>query len=378
MEAEKIATRSSALPPGRAIGPYTVGEILGEGASGIVYAARDKHGARVALKVIHRELLADRQIFGRFRREAAILKRLEGEHLAKLLDFVDDDGLLAIALEYVEGTSLETLLKEGPLPLERAIEITLQICAGLGSAHAAGVIHRDLKPANVLLRRPHDGSGEPIFARVVDFGLAKVVHGEPATTGLTEENMIFGTPEYMAPEQARGDEVDSRCDLYAAGVMLYEMSVGKVPFKGRTPIATMTAHLTEVPPSPRASAPGRALPPALEVVVLRALAKDPKDRYPTARAFAEALAAARDPQLVIQPKRVDDPVSLGVGDTDLHMSTTTALRQSPTPPSDSGPVGASDAPIAREPGGKDRWVWAIVAILAAAIGVTIGVIVGGR
>ena len=389
---------SSRVPRGRVMGGrYEVDRAIGEGASGTVYLAHRKTtGEEVALKVIHPHLYGDRQIFGRFQREAAILKRLEGVHLVKLLDFIEEDDRLIIALEHVEGSSLEDWVKEhAPVDLGDAVEIILQVCAALGAAHAGGVVHRDLKPANVLLERPGEGSTDStgLHARVCDFGLAKVVHGEHMTTGLTEQDMIFGTPEYMAPEQARGDEVDARCDLYAAGVMLYEMAVGSVPFDGKTPIAKMTAHLAEEPTPPRARAPDRGISPALEAVMLRSLTKDPGDRYQSARAFAEALAAARDEPLVIAPHRDSD--ASGIGDTDLELSTT-GLAHSPTlpcDPSEPPPAGARSSPPseAKPPptesslrssppaeAASDKWVWTVVALVAAAIAVGLGVLFGAR
>jgi serine/threonine-protein kinase len=396
------AQKSSPLSRGLVLaGRYEIDSVLGDGASGVVYLAAERPGGRrVAVKVIHPHLCSDRQIYKRFQREAAILKRLEGAHLVKLLDFVQEGDLLVIALEFVDATSLEAMLaKQRPLDPKLAVEITLQVCAALGAAHAAGVVHRDLKPANVLIEAGADGDPVP-SVRVVDFGLAKVVHGDQMMTGLTEQDMIFGTPEYMAPEQARGDDVDARCDIYAAGVMLYEMAVGDVPFRGRTPIASMTAHLTQEPPPPRAARPDRAISAALEAVILRALAKNPADRYPTARAFAEALAAARDQKRVVTPPLGTDP---GLGDTDLSLSTT-GLAHSPTIPSD--PPSADHAPtipsaqpeaaaarptpeprshpVARTSvdtapiTASGRWVWTVVAVLALALGVTIGIFVGGR
>jgi eukaryotic-like serine/threonine-protein kinase len=403
-QAEAHAT--GALPRGRTVaGRYEVESVLGEGASGVVYLAREvRSGTRVALKVIHPELCHDRQISKRFQREAEILKRLEGPHLVKLLDFVEEGELLAIALEYVDATSLETTLHAGtPVDLGFAVEVTLQVCAALGVAHAAGVVHRDLKPGNVLIERATAEAPGP-SVRVVDFGLAKVVHGEKMTTGLTEHDMIFGTPEYMAPEQARGDEVDARCDIYAAGIMLYEMAVGEVPFRGRSPIAAMTAHLTQEPPPPRSARPERGISPALEAVILRALAKAPSDRYPNARAFAEALAAARDQKRVVAPHRPGDPAALGVSDTELSLSTTglahrptlpaDVVSHSPTVPSPQAeppPRRPTPKPAPPEPeelalatterqatGIGGRWVWTIVAVLALALGITIGAFLGGR
>jgi serine/threonine-protein kinase len=379
----------SLLPRGRTIGArYEIEAVLGEGASGVVYVARCKGegGRKVALKVIHRHLCSNRQIYKRFQREAEILKRLEGPHLVKLLEFLQEDDLLFIALEYVEGKSLEAMLAErAPIDLADAVEIALQICAALGAAHAAGVVHRDLKPANVLIENPTPEQ-PGLKVRVVDFGLAKVVHGEQMSTGLTEQDMIFGTPEYMAPEQARGDEVDPRCDIYTAGVMLYEMAVGEVPFRKRSPIASMTAHLTEEPPPPRSSKPDRGISPSLETVILRALAKSPADRYPNARAFAEALASARDEPRVIAVRR-DSDESIAESDTDLHV-TTSSLEHSPTlpadeameprPPRTSKPdLGFAETELAA-PASSARWMWTIVAVIALAIGVTIGVLVGTR
>lgn len=334
---------------------YVVEREIGEGAQGVVYLARDTHGGgrngdaaetgpgsggldRVALKVLHRHLLGDKQIHKRFDREAAILKRLEGEHLVKLLDFVEEDGLLMIALEYVEGRSLEDLLREkSPLDLKKAIEITLQVAAALGCAHAGGVVHRDLKPANVLIEgSSKEADSTRLRVRVVDFGLAKVVHGEHMTTGLTEHDMIFGTPEYMAPEQVKGEDADLRADLYAAGVMLYEMSVGKVPFTGRTPLAAMTAHLTEEVPPPRSSRRDHAISLSLEAVILRALAKEPKDRYSSARELAEALVSARDEPKVVAPVSSDraNAVVIATSDTDLNLLGAAALASMKTLPLD--------------------------------------------
>ncbi len=397
MSSQPASDRKSQLEAGKKVGCFEIVRVIGQGAQGVVYEARREDDSRVALKIIHRHLLGDAQIFKRFHREAAILKRLEGEHLVQFVDFIETDGLLIIALEYVDAKSLEDMLhdKERPLDAKTAVEIALQICAALGLAHASGVVHRDLKPANVLVER-NDGEAAPLRVRVVDFGLAKVLHGEQMSTGLTEQDMIFGTPEYMAPEQARGDDCDGRADLYATGVMLYEMIVGKVPFHARTPLATMTAHLTEEPPPPRSSAPGRNITAALEAVIQRALAKSPADRYPTGRAFAEALAAARDHTVVITPRKVADADELSIGDTDLHVSTTgigiaktmpelplvaldpiVMTQKSPAlvPP----PAAMSKPSSGRLPAQTSRgWVWAVVAIVAAVVGVAIGALVGAR
>ncbi|MEO7330175.1 MAG: serine/threonine-protein kinase, partial [Minicystis sp.] len=333
-----------------------------------------------------------------------------------------------------EGLSLEARLAEQhPLEIKEALEIALQICAALGAAHAAGIVHRDLKPANVLIERSEGRDSSPqLRVKVVDFGLARVMQGDKEeTTGLTEQGMIFGTPEYMAPEQARGDEADARSDLYATGVILYEMTVGHVPFTGRSPLGAMTAHLTETPPSPREARPGPEITAALEKVILRALEKEPLARYRSARAFAEAIDSARNEPLVIKPLQAFADDASAVGDTDLHLAPPTlatattlpthavsdALREqlrkveivsatpgadapvAPRPRSDPSPIGTTLRSVAVAPGPRPeprprdrealegpgsepprptRWIWAAVAIIAAMVGVLIGAVVGTR
>jgi len=287
-------TGPSAPPIGKTIaGKYEVRGVLGEGGTGVVYdAVQQGSGRAVALKVMHAHLAGDTQIRGRFQREAAILRRLEGPHICPIMEFgeVEEAGksLLFIALPKLEGVSLEAVLaKESPIEVDRAIDIMLEVCAALRTAHAEGIIHRDLKPANVIL-------GEEGKAYVVDFGMSKIITGAgTGTTQLTAHNMVFGTPEYMSPEQARGDELDARCDVYAAGVMLYEMLTGVHPFTGSTPLVVLTEHLTGelVPPSKRA--PEGRVTPALESVVLHALARDRDARYPSASALAAALMHSR-------------------------------------------------------------------------------------
>jgi serine/threonine-protein kinase len=400
--AEK-APRNAALASGTLFGGrYRIGDVLGEGAHSVVYRARrEPEGAAVALKVIHRHLTGERQIAQRFEREANILRHLQGEHVATILDFVEDDGLLAIALELCDGGSLEAMLAErAPLELDAAIEISLQVCAALGAAHANGFVHRDLKTANVLVAKKGSGASA-LHVKVVDFGLAKLLE-RGATAGLTEQGMIFGTPEYMAPEQARGEDVDARTDLYAAGVMLYEMTVGAPPFSGRTAVSTMAAHLNEAPRPPRYARPDANMPPALEAVILRALAKRPEDRFASARELAEAIAAARDAPRVIAPSAVGDATSIAESDTDLNLpppgfATATTLRvdklmrqeEVAVPPSRvvASPPKIHDEPtyeptmVSGAPSGfmsRARWMWAVIAIVAAAVGVVIGAIVGTR
>ncbi len=276
-------------------GKYDVLGILGEGGTGIVYDAIRRSDKRaVALKVMHEALAGDQQVRGRFQREATILRRLEGAHVCPILDFGevppegDKPSLLYIALPKIAGPSLAEVMAKSPLPVDRALDILGSVLSALTSAHQQGVIHRDLKPANVLLE-----NGDKVI--VVDFGMSKIVTGGGlGTTNLTTHNMLFGTPEYMSPEQARGDDLDARCDVYACGVMLYEMLTGAPPFVGASPLNVLTAHLTSdlEPPSKRTTDVGR-ISPALEAVVLHALARDRDDRYASAADLAFAIARAR-------------------------------------------------------------------------------------
>jgi serine/threonine-protein kinase len=434
---------SGVLPEGTLVASrYRIESVIGQGAQSVVYLARRVDDrVPVALKVIHRHLTGNPKLARRFHREVEILKTLEGEHVVRLLDFVDDDeGLLALVMEYVEGTSLEALIQEKTLiPLDVAIEVILQVCAALGSAHANGIVHRDLKPANVLLAGPAGAaplssraqrppssipaSVREVRVKVVDFGFAKVLQSGPASPNLTEQGMIFGTPEYMAPEQARGETVDARADLYAAGVILYEMAVGEVPFKGHNALGTMTAHLVQPVPSPRAGRAGSRVTPTLEAVIVRALAKTPADRYASARELAEAIASARDETRVIAPAPVGDPDEIAQSDTDLHLelghantmrpdeiasarsgrsegAVSVASRTTAVPSTKPSPVRADERPrradkpvvlrpeILDEPtavsgvdpraGAWSRVGWIIVAVVAAVVGVAIGVFVGTR
>jgi eukaryotic-like serine/threonine-protein kinase len=388
---------------------YELCEIIGQGTTGTVYKARDLYvdteNEIVAIKAIHPHLHGDRQIFGRFRREVAILRRLEGRHVCKLLDCIEEAGLCVMVLEYVDGPSLDEYLRDRSLPLREVVAIMLQVCTGLEAAHERGVVHRDLKPSNVLVEGvrgreiPSDEAPlsflHQLSVRVVDFGLAKVVAGDGGGTNLTERDMIFGTPDYMAPEQVVGDDVDQRCDVYAVGVMLYEMVVGRVPFNTPGALSTMAAHVSEPVPSPRNEVPSRSVPATLEQCILKALAKKRDERYASARELREALALA-DVELGAPSSDEAEPAQ----DTQLEQSRT-AL--STTMPSDPGSVdgvrrgarvrvivrdapgaGDSDPPPPRPeeppslgtPDDEGRfWTWAalVAAILAVAAGIWLGV-----
>lgn len=368
------------LEPGTVVAErFVIDRSLGEGASGVVYAARQtSDGVRVALKVIHRSVCYDEQVTRRFEREATILKQLEGNHIVRLLDVVVHDELVVLVLEYVEGQSLEAALRAGKPTIEQALEIALQICAALGAAHAGGFVHRDLKPANVIVQGELGGSRVPMVW-VVDFGLGKALHRDTPGVSLTERDLILGTPEYMSPEQVRGDDVDHRGDIYAAGVILFEMLTGRAPYRANTPMNTMTAHLHEPIPSARSVGPDRGISSALEAVLFRALAKEPADRYPTARAFAEALAAARQGSHVVSPRPVtaEDARALAERDTELELrDAVQEARQVASIVQDKRDV----EPVSISYGGlgTKRWMWVAMATVLAIVAIIVGTMMGSR
>lgn len=348
----------SALSPGDSVAGYRIVRPLGQGAAGTVYlAARvepESDGpSHVALKILHAFLLDDPQVTQRFQREAAILSRLRNDHLVGLLDFGQtDDGLLYMALEHVEGRALDDVIRNGGVDPIRAARIVQQILSALAAAHEAGVVHRDLKPSNIVL-----DSKNADRVRVLDFGLAKVLRGtSDSLVALTQQNMVFGTPEYMAPEQARGDEVDARADIYAAGVILYELLTGKVPFEANTPIGVMTAHLTEPVTPPSSKAGSGRVTPALEAAILHALSKERGERYPTAQAFSAAIDHAL--------ARPADILSTVPPPSDDEMPFRDTL--------DAVPVHAPTGPTRK----SRAWLW--IGLICAAAAIAVGILVAMR
>lgn len=257
------------------LGQYEIRSLLGRGGMATVYLARQKSMDRdVAIKIMARELADDEEFVARFEHEAQLIARLQHPHILPVIDFGREDKHIYIVMRLVRGGSLDDRLKEGPLPLNLASRMLDQIASALSFAHEQGIIHRDLKPNNVLL----DERNNPYLT---DFGIAKMLAG---TTKLTATGKILGTPAYMAPEQWRGDPVDARTDIYSLGVMLYEMVLGRLPFSGETPYTLMYKHFNDPPPPPRMVNPD--LPPAIEAVVLRSLAKDADARYQSAEDVA--------------------------------------------------------------------------------------------
>jgi serine/threonine-protein kinase len=272
---------------------YRIDALIGEGGMGRVYAAEHVlMRKRLAIKVLHRELTTMAEVVARFEREAMAAANIEHPNVAAATDFGKlPDGAVFLVLEYVQGKSLRDEIAAGPIAAERALHITRQIAAGLGSAHALDIVHRDLKPENVMLV---EKGGDPDFVKVLDFGIAKVPIGEaphksqtPAQTPITKAGMVFGTPEYMAPEQALGQTVDGRADLYALGVILYEMLSGSRPFSSQSQVGILGQQLSKLPPAISQRAPGILVPPSVEHVAMKLLAREASERYQSAAEVVE-------------------------------------------------------------------------------------------
>jgi eukaryotic-like serine/threonine-protein kinase len=266
-------------------GRYQVLDRLSEGAMGVVYrGTRLQIDRAVAIKVMHASLPEAMEGRKRFEREAKLMARLEHPHCVSIIDYGVHYGKPYVVMELVRGRSLFELLDEdGRIEIPRAVEIMRQALLGLAHAHEQGIIHRDMKPANIMVT-PKAPLG--VHVRILDFGLARMLE---ATTSVSN-GVAVGTPSYMSPEQCRGDPLDARVDIYACGIVLFEMLTGEKPFQARDPIAIVKQHLER--PAPRLDdvTPGDYGP--LEAIVARALAKAPADRFPSALAMVEALDAA--------------------------------------------------------------------------------------
>src|SRR5678810_119243 len=263
---------------GRTLRNYRITDKLGVGGQGAVYKAIDtKLGRPVVIKVIPPELSAKQSNLKRFEREARLASSLDHPNICTIFDLDEVDGVHFIAMQFVEGKNVRQLVAGRPLELKTALLIGLQVADALAAAHSRGIIHRDIKSGNVMVT----STGQ---VKVLDFGLAKLLDDTEAAsagihrTELTEVGVPYGTATYAAPEQARGDRVDKRADIFSLGVLLYEMLTGTWPFRGKTTIDVRHAVLHD-PPRPIEQLRSSAIPPRLQQIIDRALAKEPRDRY---------------------------------------------------------------------------------------------------
>ncbi len=269
---------------------FEVLALMGEGAMGRIYRARHIALDRmVAIKVLHKHLGGEDRVAKRFHREAKAASRLSHPNSVQIIDFGrSGDGLLYIAMELLEGEDLQTILDHDyPLSPKRIASLLVPSLRAVEEAHRAGIIHRDFKPDNIIVFSDRTGREH---VKVCDFGIAKILDGEG--NSITVDGFVCGTPQYMAPEQARGDEIDHRVDVYAAGVVLYQMLAGVVPFGGDTALGIITRHLTDVPVPPHERVPEMGVPLALEVIALKAMSKDPAGRFQSAGELGDAIEEA--------------------------------------------------------------------------------------
>lgn len=276
-------------------GRYEVESKLGEGGMSFVYLARDiATGERYAIKVLTSSLTSDEKAMARLRREASFGMRLAHPNVCHILRTGETEtGLVYVVMPYLKGEILsDRTIARGQLPLDEVIRLVRDIAAGLHVAHELKIVHRDLKPENVMVCRRPDGSESAV---VMDFGLAKERRVDPELQKLTATGIILGTPEFMSPEQIRGKPLDPRSDVYALALMTFEMLTGKLPFVGSSAQETMIARLRGEPLPIRRLRPDLDLPEGVEVVIGKALQRNPDERFQTAPDFADALAASVDP-----------------------------------------------------------------------------------
>jgi eukaryotic-like serine/threonine-protein kinase len=283
------------LEPGMDFGPrFRIEKLLGSGGMGKVYKAFDKELSRtVALKTLQPELVSDHLLAQRFKQELLLASKISHRNILRIHDLSEVDGVKYITMAFIEGRDLSQLLKEeGPLALERTLKIARQLCEALDAAHCESVVHRDFKPQNVLV-----GKNDHVY--VSDFGLATSL--ETAKMGMTRTGAIMGTPRYMSPEQVEGKPVDSRCDIYALGLVLYEMVAGAVPFSGDSTWQLMYQRVQVMPKNVKLANP--ALPDYVARVIMHCLEKDPAKRYQSAKEIVADLDAGRSPSLAVTGTR---------------------------------------------------------------------------
>jgi eukaryotic-like serine/threonine-protein kinase len=343
-------------------GRYKIVRKLGTGGMADVYLAEDQElGRRVAIKILNDRHAADDQFVERFRREAKNAAGLSHPNIVSVYDRGKAEGTYYIAMEYLDGRSLkELIVSRGPAPVKTAVEYARQVLAAVGFAHRHGIVHRDIKPHNVLV------AGDEGRLKVTDFGIAR-----SGASQMTEVGSIIGTAQYLSPEQARGSPVDQTSDLYSVGVVLYELLTGQVPFTGDTPLEIAMKHLSEVPKPP--SELRSEVPHDLDLVVLRALAKDPADRYQTAEEMdADLERVLKGMPVGTETHEAATAVLSGSGiiataPTSVITRPTQVAPARPAPPGGTPPAGyyGYEGPPRRR---RPIWPWILAVLLLAAAG----------
>ncbi len=285
-------------------------------------------GRPVALKVLKRKLEGDKDIVKRFLREVKAVALLSHPNIITVHDFgKTEDGLLYIAMEYLDGEPLSSAIHRGPVPVVDCLRIVIQICGALGEAHSKGVVHRDLKPDNIMLSKVGDRTAH---VHVLDFGIAKITRGT-GTTQITKAGFAVGTPEYMSPEQASGDpNLTYASDIYSLGCILYQLLTGKLPFHGYAEMATLLAHVNETHEPPSQVFPSLGIPPAVDDLAMWALEKAPNDRPETALVFARKAEAVLA-EIQAGGDRTPQPESASTRPTRAMETTSRPVASPPAP-----------------------------------------------
>ncbi|HMG55428.1 MAG TPA: protein kinase, partial [Kofleriaceae bacterium] len=363
---------------------YQILHRLGEGAMGVVYKARHvRVGRLLAVKVLHARALLDSKVAQRFAREAELAGRLRHPNVIGVVDVGEVDGTRYMVMDYVEGPDLARLLDEAPMPAERIIRLVRQMLDGLHHAHEQGMIHRDFKPENVIVERDRQGGESP---RIVDFGIALLREGSDSPDGqgrLTTNGLVLGTPHYMAPEQAVADPIDHRIDLFALGIVVYEMLSGRLPFDG-SGAEVARANLLLDPPPINKRVPHLEVDPLLEAFSRRLMAKKRNARPATAKAARELLdlidrdRSAAAPLLGVPVARsgrtpaVTEPVDAGEASGATQSPETTRMKPTPTPRAADPVAPARAAAAPSEPRGPDELPWGEIGATASPVGFPVG------
>jgi serine/threonine-protein kinase len=348
---------------------YLIDGVLGDGGMGVVYRAKGlQDGRAYAVKVLRAEYSGEQELVARFEVEARAVAAIQHPNIVQVFEFgALEDGSRFFVMELLEGKPLSYVMHnagrtpEGqrrPLDVRFALKIARQICAGLGAAHAAGIVHRDMKPDNVQIIR--DDNAGP-FAKVLDFGIAKVAGSQAAKT---RTGSVFGTPQYMSPEQAGGErDIDARTDIYATGILLYEMVTGRLPFESDNLMAILAAHMYQAPVRPRTIAAAKQVDAALEAVLLKSLAKDRTLRYQSMDAFSEDLARIEQG---VEPLALDDAEPTVVRDRDRASLVPSAIGASggagALPQATISPVTTSPRPAPPKAGAVNPLVLALASV----------------
>jgi serine/threonine-protein kinase len=329
-------------------GDYIIKKKLGEGGMGAVYLAENKSiDQKIAIKVLHGHAAQNEELVKRFNREAQAISRLTHPNIIRVFIFGrTPEGLIYLAMEFVEGKPLRDIIQDGGRIDElRAIGMLRQVLHALHEAHEIGIVHRDLKPDNIMLTRFR---GVDDYVKVLDFGIAKVKQPDgKAQQKLTQAGVVYGTPEYLSPEQAQAKELDGRSDLYSTGIILYEMMTGMVPFQSNTAVAILASHVYDQPKKP-SEITKRSIHPKMERIIMRAIEKDPNKRYATAMEFLADLESLESELAgeAVTRTTVLDPRQLALV---LDVARSNAQRRDPKAPPKPAAASPAPAPAAAPP-----------------------------